>query len=174
MHSGKRWRTISFVSLLIALGGGPSTAWAEDVGVAKTATISSTAYGLLLERVKANRKSFFIYEDDDSGFNHGFPSGFFGTISQLSLDTACLNAPSLTNGCTDNSRKLDRSRGTAVQIIFGSLAPGQFAGINFEIVANVQYHRVRIGEQRVPPLSVHRTAFQITAALDIHATAHNL
>jgi hypothetical protein len=42
-------------------------------------TLSDGAYALIAERVAADRASFFVYLHADSGFNHGFPSGLFGT-----------------------------------------------------------------------------------------------
>jgi hypothetical protein len=43
--------------------------------------LSDPAYQLLANRTIANRKNFYIYQNADSGFNHGVPSGFFGATS---------------------------------------------------------------------------------------------
>ena len=98
--------------------------------------LGETAYPLLTERVAANRESFFIYDDVDSGFNHGFPSGFFGnsetTLSKIHLDAACLDDAAAANGCSTDEALLDRERGTVLRITFDPLVAGEFAGVNFE------------------------------------------
>jgi len=37
--------------------------------------LSDAAYQLLNARVTANQTSFYVYQNADSGLNHGFPSG---------------------------------------------------------------------------------------------------
>ena len=44
----------------------------------------SSAYQELHQRTVANANNFYVYLDQDSGLNHGFPSGWFGTISPSS------------------------------------------------------------------------------------------
>jgi len=80
-----------------------------------------------------------VYKDADSGFNHGFPSGWFASpISNLNtiyLDAGCVDDPSdTTMGCypsTDTSA-LDTVRGTVLRFSFGAQAPGDYAGVNIE------------------------------------------
>jgi urea transporter len=62
-------RVIRFwVGLLIV--SQPALVFAQAQG-----TISGPAYNLLGRRITANQSSFYVYKDQDSGFNHGFPSG---------------------------------------------------------------------------------------------------
>jgi hypothetical protein len=106
------------------------TAWAASSSQA--APFSDAALELLRERTGANEANFYIYKNADSGFNHGIPSGFFGAIGQISLDTACVFDPSAPNGCSTSPNYLDSVHGTVVRLTFGPLAPGQYAGLNFE------------------------------------------
>src|ERR1035441_6533412 len=43
--------------------------------------VSDPAYQELTNRVTANAKNFFVYQDEDSGFNHGFPPGYSGGLA---------------------------------------------------------------------------------------------
>jgi hypothetical protein len=90
------------------------------------------AYSLIAQRVTANQTSFYVYQDADSGFNHGFPSGFFGATNKIDLDAACVNDPNTANGCSTDPNRLDRERGTVLRISFDRLSPGEFAGVNIE------------------------------------------
>jgi len=92
----------------------------------------NAAYSLLNQRVGVNRANFYVYQDADSGLNHGFPSGFFGTISKLHLNAACLDDPLEPGGCSTDGTRLDRVRGNVLSISFDPLTSGQFAGINIE------------------------------------------
>lgn len=98
--------------------------------------ISDTAYPLLGDRVQANRRSFDVYEDSDSGLNHGFPSGFFAnntdTLSKIHLDAACLDDTNSANGCCTDTNAFDRVRGTVLRISFDPLLSGEYAGVNIE------------------------------------------
>ena len=75
-------------------------------------------YTELAQRTTADRAAFYIYQDTDSGFNHGFPSGFFGTIDTIHLNAACVNDPNASNGCSSNPDALDRARGNVLMISF--------------------------------------------------------
>ena len=94
--------------------------------------LSDGAYSLLSERVAANRRSFFVYQDMDSGFNHGFPSGFFGAQEKINLNSGCVDDINAANGCSNDPDRLDHDHGTVLSVSFGSLSSGQFAGVNFE------------------------------------------
>jgi uncharacterized protein (TIGR03437 family) len=96
--------------------------------------IGDGAFPLLAQRTTANRVSFHVYQDADSGFNHGFPSGFYGNArSKIHLDTGCVNDRTAANGCAPTgSTRLDRGRGTVLRISFDSLSLGEFVGVNFE------------------------------------------
>ena len=98
--------------------------------------VANLAYFLLADRVGENRTQFYIYQDADSGFSHGFPSGFFGdsqaTIESITLDAACIDDPAASNGCSTDPERLDRERGTVLRITFPPLPPGHYAGVNIE------------------------------------------
>src|SRR6266478_342580 len=97
---------------------------------AQTGGISSAAYSLLSERVGGNQTSFFVYQDGDSGFNHGFLSGFFGNaLGKIHLDAFCINDPSSATGCSTDTNRLDRTRGTVLRISIDPLGAGQYAGV---------------------------------------------
>jgi hypothetical protein len=100
---------------------------------------SARPSGELQARVTANQQAFYVYKDADSGFNHGFPSGWFANpisnLSTISLDAGCVDDPAdTTTGCypaTDTS-VLDTVRGTVLRISFAPQAPGDWAGVNIE------------------------------------------
>jgi hypothetical protein len=103
---------------------------------ASPATISDIAYQLISRRTVANRQSFYVYLDQDSGFNHGFPSGFFSqdsaSLGTIHIDTGCIYDATAANGCSTDPNVLDRSRGTVLRISFDAQTAGNFAGINIE------------------------------------------
>jgi hypothetical protein len=94
--------------------------------------ISGPAYEEVRNRVSANQAAFFVYHDADSGFNHGFPSGFFGTTSAISVNAACVYDASSSTGCSSSSTVLDQQRGTVFQISFAPLSTTEYAGVNFD------------------------------------------
>jgi hypothetical protein len=89
--------------------------------------------------VAVDQTAFFVYKSTDSGFNHGFASGWFANpISNhrtISLDAACVDDPAdTTTGCyplTDTSA-LDTVRGTVLRFTFAAQAPGDWVGVNIE------------------------------------------
>jgi hypothetical protein len=96
-------------------------------------SLDACAYQLVNSRITANQENFFVYLDQDSGFNHGFPSGFFGETGQIAVDTGCLNDPAdQTTGCfpPDDKTHLDKVNGTVFRITFASLSSD--AGVNVE------------------------------------------
>jgi hypothetical protein len=104
-------------------------------------TISGCAYQLLNQRASANDNSFYVYKDADSGFNHGFPSGLFGStdvdLSKVMLDAACIDDPTLDvasgTGCSTDTKRLDGTRGTVFRFTFPSLVSQEdFVGLNFQ------------------------------------------
>lgn len=94
--------------------------------------VSLPAYELLNERVVANRRAFYVYKDADSGFNHGFASGFYGTTSRIAVDSACLDDPGSIGGCSSDPSRLDTNRGTVLRVTFAPIPVGQWAGVNIE------------------------------------------
>lgn len=98
-------------------------------------SITGPALDLVHELIQANRSNFWLYLDSDSGYNKGFPSGFFPggpVLSKIHLDTACVYDPQSSNGCATDPTRMDRVRGTVMRISFDPLAPGEFVGINIE------------------------------------------
>ena len=119
---------------------GPRTSTGVFLGIvavllpytASAGALSDTAYLLLTERVAAPQTSSFVYQDADSGLNHGFPSGFFGAVTQITLDAACVDDPNTASGCATNPDHLDVVRGTVLRLTFAPLAVTAFAGVNIE------------------------------------------
>ena len=102
----------------------------QDIG------ISSSAYNVINSRTLQNQTQFFVYKDMDSGFNHGFPSGLFGSspaaMGKLHFDPGCLYDSNAANGCSTDSTVMDMSRGTVFRLTFDPLSSGDFVGLNFE------------------------------------------
>ncbi len=84
--------------------------------------------------------SFYIYKDQDSGLNHGFPSGYFASAGidyiQIQLDAGCIDDPSdPTTGCYPSTNKtaLDTIRATVLRLTFPYVGSySQWVGVNFE------------------------------------------
>jgi hypothetical protein len=111
-------------------------------------TISGPALDLVHEIVQANRSNFSLYVDSDSGYNKGFPSGFFPggpVLSKIHLDTGCVYDPQSANGCATDRTRMDRVRGTVMRISFDPLASGEFVGINIEEPENWGVKQTGIG-----------------------------
>jgi hypothetical protein len=101
---------------------------------------SATPSGELQARVTANQQSFYVYYDQDSGLNHGFPSGYFSSpdinYNLIQLDAGCIDDPAdTTTGCypsTDTS-VLDTSRGTVLRFTFPAVPSySSWVGVNIE------------------------------------------
>ncbi len=99
-------------------------------------TISDLAYQLGAARVVEPQQNFFVYKDQDSAFNHGFPSGLFAntsaTISKLHIDTGAIDDPSSSTGVSTDPNRLDRARGNVLRLTFDPLQAGEFVGLNVE------------------------------------------
>jgi hypothetical protein len=103
---------------------------------------SARPTGELQARVTANQAAFYVYKDEDSGLNHGFPSGYFAepmsTLGTIHLNAGCVDDPAAdgtsTLGCYPSAatNALDTTRGTVMQFSFDPQAPGDFAGVNIE------------------------------------------
>ncbi|MGO9274983.1 MAG: hypothetical protein ACLQOO_32925, partial [Terriglobia bacterium] len=118
--------------------------WPGDAGKAKDAAklagpsagsigISSPAYQELNERTAANRNSFFVYLDQDSGFNHGYASGFMPTGDNITVNTGCVDDPSSASGCSSSANVVDTGHGTVLQVILTPPNDGSgYRGLNIE------------------------------------------
>ena len=105
----------------------------NGVPVYSQTNISTPAYELINARTGADRQSFYVYLDQDSGFNHGFPSGFMGTDqATISVNTGCIDSPSSTSGCSSDPTSLDRAHGTVISISIGPQSSGNWAGLALE------------------------------------------
>ncbi len=97
---------------------------------------SADAYKTLSATTTANASSFYVYLDQDSGFNHGFPSGFFASppanLSTIHVDTGCVDDLQASNGCSTSSAILDQKLGTVFRVSFDPQSLGNFAGVNIE------------------------------------------
>lgn len=107
------------------------------VAVAQCQTdISVGGFNLLNTRTAANQQIFYVYLDQDSGFNHGFPSGFFASnpanLGTIHIDTGCIDDPNAPNGCSTDPNGLDRSHVTVMRFSFDAQTSGNFAGVNIE------------------------------------------
>src|SRR5580704_3329459 len=89
---------------------------------APPSNISDRAYLELTNRGVANETNFYVYQDQDSGFNHGFPSGFFWFDSTpVTIDAGCLDDPAdMVTGCypSTDMTHLDQVHGTVLRISF--------------------------------------------------------
>jgi hypothetical protein len=95
--------------------------------------ISTPAYQLINKRALADQGNFYVYLDQDSGFNHGFPSGFMGTDeSTISLNSGCIDSASSSTGCSTDPAVLDQVHGTVMSITFAAQSSGNWAGLAIE------------------------------------------
>ncbi len=104
-------------------------------GTGACTTISDCAYQELNDRVSYNANNVFVYLDQDSGFNHALPCGYFGDVIKVSIDDGCVDDSSdTTTGCypATNTTVLDVTRGTVLRATCAPLPTGDFAGLNIE------------------------------------------
>ena len=121
---------MSRIALLFAL----QVALAVEVAVGPVlgSPISDAAYPLLAGRVTESASAFAIYRDADSAFNHGYPSGFFGEISKVRVNAACVHSDTDPSGCCAAAECLDTTRGNVCRITFDALSLWEYAGVNWE------------------------------------------
>jgi hypothetical protein len=105
------------------------------VATVATATLATdfdqaAAYSLLNSRTAANRASFEIYRDADSGFNHGSLTSITGATARVHINSSCIDDPSTASGCSSDPNRLDRTRGTILSITFDPLASGETAAVH--------------------------------------------
>src|SRR5713226_2856561 len=61
--------------------------------------------------VQKLRQGFIVYEDVDSGYNHGTFSGFFGSpsaVAKISIDTGCVPSGNPPTGCSSDVNAVDK------------------------------------------------------------------
>lgn len=121
-------RRPGILASLIALATCPWFCGSAHAG----ATLSAGAYELLNQRAAEGTARFYVYRDADSGLNHGFPSGFFGAVKKVAIDTACIDDAAAANGCSSDPLRLDERRGTVLRIKFAPQNPGVYSGIYLE------------------------------------------
>ncbi|PZN74311.1 MAG: hypothetical protein DM484_21540 [Candidatus Methylumidiphilus alinenensis] len=97
--------------------------------VAKAAVNLNAAYNVLTQRTSAVQNAFYVYQDADSAYNHGFPSGWMGDYPTIHLNAACVNAALSPNGCSSDTNALDIQRDTVVYIRFGNQI--SWSGVSF-------------------------------------------
>jgi hypothetical protein len=125
LKRGRRYRAFGIALAMLAAGSMP----------ARSAAFSPpSAYYDMNQRVVADRSLFFVYQDADSGFNHGFASGLFASpgAPYVSINSACIDDTSAPQGCSTDTTALDESHGTVFQVVFPSLTSGQYTGLNFD------------------------------------------
>jgi hypothetical protein len=146
-----RWSATLLAGLLLgALGASSGSTAPGLVRVRTTARVHPTAtgsalssgvYQLLSQRVGENRLASFVYKDQDSALNIGFPSGKFGNkfgvhdpavVEKVHVETGCIDDPSRPDGCSIDLNRLDTVRGTVFSLRFDPLAAGEDAGLHFE------------------------------------------
>src|SRR5258708_38680410 len=107
------------------------------ISVAQTSSlISDSAYPWLNSLVTYNQNHFFIFENRDSAFNHGFLSGLFGKTRHgsdlvddprnIRVDTRCVYSDT---GCAHSGKLGPRN---LLRLTFLPMSKGEFAGLNVE------------------------------------------
>lgn len=98
--------------------------------------ISPRSYEEINNRAVADQSSFYVYLDQDSGFNHGFPSGFMGTdyVSTVTLNAGCVDPGATATTClpTTSTSTLDQVHGTVLSISIAAQPTGNWAGLAME------------------------------------------
>jgi hypothetical protein len=96
---------------------------------------ATTAVGAQVQKI---RQSFIVYEDSDSGYNHGAFSGFFGPAqSKLTIDTACVPVGNPPSGCSTDPTVLDTVHGTVIRFTFQPLVGTEYVGVSCVEPANL-------------------------------------
>lgn len=83
--------------------------------------------------VQKLRMGFIVYEDQDSGHNHGTFSGFFGSPSardRITIDTGCVPMGNPPVGCASAPNTIDKDHGTVIRFTFPPLTGTEFAGVS--------------------------------------------
>jgi hypothetical protein len=106
----------------------------REAAVPPCVTISDCAYEVINQRIAANRNKFFVFQDADSGLNHGYASGLFGNIDlhQVLLDANCIYDSTSNMGCATNMSAVDTTRGTVFRFSYPAMSGSSFVGLNWQ------------------------------------------
>jgi hypothetical protein len=100
---------------------------------------SDSVYSLLNGRTVADQQAFYVYQDADSGFNHGSPSGKFASgnndphvLDKMEIDPAAVDDPNSPSGVTTDPTRLDATHGNVLRVTFQPLDTNEYVGFHFE------------------------------------------
>ena len=94
---------------------------------------SDGAYSVISDLASAPRRTFYAYQDADSGLSKGFLTGIFGPADKVQIDAGCIDDPTnRTTGCATSRAQLDCVRGTVLRVSWSPLASTESAGFNIE------------------------------------------
>lgn len=119
--------------------------WSQD-------SITSRVHTFMKARMAKIQETFFIYEDGDSAFGTGIPSGLFASTEALRLkvkfDTACVYDSKYAKGCAPfESAAIDRTaRKQVLAINWPPMAALDFAGLTIERPENFGRDRTASAE----------------------------
>lgn len=119
--------TMSTLALILLAAGFAVSAQTTDPSwVARAA-------GALDVEIQRVRQGLVVYEDVDSGYNHGTFSGFFGSpsaIPKLSIDTGCVPVGNPPTGCSTDPNTIDKDHRTVIRFTFQPLTGNEFVGVS--------------------------------------------
>jgi uncharacterized repeat protein (TIGR01451 family) len=97
-------------------------------------TLSDCVFQEIDQRITANQNSFYVYQDQDSALNHGYPNGLFGSIdlTQVVLDGGCVDDFTTVTGCSSDASRLDATRGTVFRFSYPAMTVNDYVGVNFQ------------------------------------------
>ncbi len=110
----------------------PQTVSLTGNGLGTCVNVTNCAFQLINQRVDANQNAFFVYEDGNSAFNHGYIS-LFGTVdlTKVGINAFCVDDPALQTGCSSDAAALDGVRGTVVSFTYPPMAGENYVGLDF-------------------------------------------
>lgn len=85
------------------------------------------------DEIQKVRRVFAVYEDLDSGYNHGTFSGVFGSPSardKILIDPGCIPLGNPPTGCSLDANATNRERGTVLRVEFQPLVADEFVGVS--------------------------------------------
>jgi hypothetical protein len=95
------------------------------------------------------RNQYFIFETGDSGFNHGIPSGLFGSPTSLltsdAINAGCVFDPQASDGCSSSTAVYDTKKAMLRLKIPPLTNRSQYFGLNLEEPEKYGITRVGVG-----------------------------